>query len=105
MHQLPTHFRHDGFTYTQLARIDDIALYEQRTSPEICAYEVIRVQHRQAKKLPSGAIAEAGEYYPSTSTWGFAGWTHRRLEKAQAHMARLVDEARAKAQQQGAAAC
>jgi hypothetical protein len=51
---LPTQFRRDGFTYRQIAREGNAAIYEQRwdgcLNPRVC-YEVIRIRRREGFQI------------------------------------------------------
>jgi hypothetical protein len=87
MHELPTLFTQGHWLYTQVERHGDVALYRQsHQDVDVARYEVIRVRHHPARKLPMGRIAEAGEYYPTSSEWGQHGWTHFTLTEAQNQM-------------------
>jgi hypothetical protein len=74
---LPKQLRHDGFTYQQIAREREAAIYEQtwteRRSPSI-AYEVVRVRRRDGFQIGSRFIPPA-EVYPRSERWGQLGWT------------------------------
>jgi hypothetical protein len=76
-----TSFKHAGFNYRQIARENDIAIYEQRwirpngELSENVAYEVVRIRRREAEKFLDGFSAPAREVYPSSEQWGDYGWT------------------------------
>jgi hypothetical protein len=74
---LPTQFQRDGFTYQQIAREDDVAIYEQcwisSPDPSVC-YEVIRIRRRESFQI-DGRLIEAAEIYPRSEHWGSNGWT------------------------------
>ena len=74
---LPTEFRHDGFTYQQIAREADAAIYEQRwnrcRNPSV-AYEVVRIRRREGFQIGARVI-EAAEVYPKSEAWGVDGFT------------------------------
>jgi hypothetical protein len=74
---LPTQFRRDGFTYRQIAREGNAAIYEQRwdgcLNPRVC-YEVIRIRRREGFQI-GGRFVEAGEVYPNSEVWGADGFT------------------------------
>jgi hypothetical protein len=74
---LPKEFRHDGFTYRQIARALDAAIYEQRwtgcAEPSVC-YEVIRIRRREGFQI-GGRFVEAAELYPRSEAWGTDGFT------------------------------
>ena len=74
---LPQEFRHDGFTYRQIAREENAAIYEQRWSgcqtPSV-AYEVIRIRRREGFQI-RGRFVEPAEVYPKSEAWGVDGFT------------------------------
>jgi hypothetical protein len=81
---LPKQFRHDGFTYRQIAREDDAAIYEQicngyaETTP---CWEVIRIRCREGFQV-GGRFVPAAEVYPNREAWGTDGWTVTDKETA-----------------------
>jgi hypothetical protein len=74
---LPKEFRRDGFTYRQIAREGNAAIYEQTwggcSNPSIC-YEVIRIRRREGFQIGEKFV-EAYEVYPNTNSWG-RRWLH-----------------------------
>src|SRR5438445_10032825 len=64
---LATQFSRDGFTYRQITRGRDAAIYEQTWSgclnPSVC-YEVIRIHRREGFEI-DGRFVEAAEVYPN----------------------------------------
>jgi hypothetical protein len=74
---LPTQFRRDGFSYQQIAREGDAAIYEQTWSgclnPNVC-YEVIRIRRREGFEI-DGRFVEPAEVYPHSDAWGVDGFT------------------------------
>jgi hypothetical protein len=70
-------FRHDGFTFRQIVREGDVAIYEQRwngcANPSV-AYEVVRIRRRDAREI-KGKLLEAAEVYPRSEAWGVDGFT------------------------------
>jgi len=70
-------FRHDGFTFRQIAREGDVAIYEQKwngcANPSV-AYEVVRIRRREAREI-KGEIIVAAEVYPRSEAWGVDGFT------------------------------
>jgi hypothetical protein len=74
---LPTRFRRGGFTYRQIVRDDDRAIYEQSwNSPpmrSVC-YEIIRIRRRDGFQI-GGRFVEAAEIYPRSEDWGRDGLT------------------------------
>jgi hypothetical protein len=74
---LPKQFRRDGFTYRQIGREGDVAIYEQTwnacQNPSVC-FEVIRVRRREGFHIAGKFVAPA-EVYPRSEQWGALGWT------------------------------
>ena len=74
---LPKEFRRDGFTYRQIAREGNAALYEQRwtgcAEPSVC-YEVIRIRRREGFQIGDKLI-QPYEIYPNSEAWGVDGFT------------------------------
>jgi hypothetical protein len=70
-------FRHDGFTFRQIAREGDVAIYEQKwngcANPSV-AYEVVCIRRREAREI-KGEIIEAAEVYSRSEAWGIDGFT------------------------------
>jgi hypothetical protein len=56
-------------------------------------WEVVILHQVPAKTLPSGRTRAAGEAYPSTSSWGRAGWTYIELRDARERFEALVRKA------------
>ena len=75
--RLPKEFRRGGFTYRQIAREGDSAIYEKMWSgcsePSVC-YEVIRIREREGFQI-GGRFVEAAEVYPNSEAWGVDGFT------------------------------
>jgi len=75
--RLPKEFRHDGFTFRQIARKRNAAIYEQTwtgcRSPSV-AYEVVRVRRREGFQI-GGRFIPPAEVYPRSQQWGKLGWT------------------------------
>jgi hypothetical protein len=74
---LPKEFRRDEFTYQQIARERDAAIYEQSwngcSNPSVC-YEVIRVRRREGFQI-GARFVEPAEVYPNSEAWGVNGFT------------------------------
>ena len=74
---LPKEFRHDGFTFRQIVREGDAAIYEQTwngcQNPNV-AYEVIRIRRRKGFQIGSKFV-EPAEVYPKSEAWGVDGFT------------------------------
>jgi hypothetical protein len=88
---LPKHFQRDGFTYRQIARENDAAIYEQRWNgsrdPSI-SYEVIRLRRRDGFQI-GDRFVEPSEIYPRSEAWGVDGFTLSDKDAAFAKQAEL----------------
>lgn len=92
MTPLPTTFTRSGWTFTQLARVGDVALFrksKQGFGYPIVSFEVIKVQKREAWSMGDQTFP-AKEGYPSDEQWGTAGWTCLNLEAANKKLKELT---------------
>jgi hypothetical protein len=71
--QLKTEFTRDGFTYRQIWRQRDVAVYEY--SSRGGSFEVVIIRVDPPTHLPSGEFMPARERYPRDTQWGALGWT------------------------------
>ncbi len=72
---LATEFSSKGFTYRQISRDGDVAVYEQRWGRNgSAAYETVIVQRHNGREI-AGAYIPPAEFMPSSSQWGVKGWT------------------------------
>ncbi len=79
---LPKRFEQAGYAYEQVQCGARCAIYKRQKEGHVNAeYEVIIVQHKKERMLPSGSLLPAGEYYPSSSQWGAYGKTTLNLER------------------------
>jgi len=89
---LPKEFRHHGFTFRQISREGDAAIYEQRwtgcAEPSVC-YEIIRVRYRDGFDI-GGRFVEPAEIYPNSEAWGVDGFTLTDKEAAFAKLRELA---------------
>ena len=92
MRELPVEWSEGKWTYTQVSRHGDVAIYRQKHKEGPAErFEVVLVQHlAKDREMPHGRVIEAGEYYPGASVWGTHGWTHFTLAEAQAQASELV---------------
>jgi hypothetical protein len=89
--KLDTTFTHDGFSYKQLSRTGNVAIYEQsKTYMKMPIYEVVVI--RQMRGRTSGLFKIVPhEKYPSNEEWGKYGWTLPTLEGAKEKMEELIE--------------
>ena len=95
---LPIAFTKKHLTYTQIERVKDVAIYRvEDDNWETPIFEVIRIRSQKARTATfkvDGVAREqhfrAYESYPSSETWGVAGWTHPSLFGAQARLLNMT---------------
>jgi hypothetical protein len=89
---LPKEFCHDGFTFRQITREGDAAIYEQTwkgcQNPRV-AYEVIRIRRREGFQI-GGRFVERAEVYPNSEAWGTDGLTVGHKDAAFAKLRELA---------------
>jgi hypothetical protein len=82
MKKLDKKFNKKGFTYTEIVREKNKAIYKQsKTGQTHTSYEVVKIGSHNGYELNGSKIA-AAETYPSTSLWGIQGWTFQDLDEA-----------------------
>jgi hypothetical protein len=89
---LPTRFRCGGFSYRQIAREGNGAIYEQRwtgcAEPSVC-YEVIRIRRREGFEI-GGRWVPPAEVYSNSEAWGVDGFTVTDKEAAFAKLREMA---------------
>jgi hypothetical protein len=89
---LAKEFGRDGFSYRQIAREGNAAIYEQTwngcRSPSV-SYEVIRIRRRKGFQI-GGRFVEPAEIYPNSEAWGTDGFTLTNKDAAFAKLRELV---------------
>lgn len=86
---LATEFTKKGYTYKQIWREGDFAIYEQRK--ENCAvphYESIEITRHDGYTIGE-AVIPPSEVYPNNEAWGKTGWTSVSLEQAQKYIEKM----------------
>lgn len=72
-----------GFTFRQIKREGDKAIYEQtKKGLKLKKYEVIKIGRHNGYEIGGQYIAPA-ETYPGASQWGVTGWTFGDLRDAE----------------------
>lgn len=94
MRPLATEFRKDGFAFTMLDRVDDVALFEKRCE-SVVSYEVVVVQKHGERNI-MGRVVPPTESMPSTESWGQKGWTLTTPELAREKLHKIVARERTK---------
>ena len=79
---IPTQFKKKGFTYTQLKREGNRAIFQQtRAGSALNNYEVVKIGKHNGY-LMGGVMIEPAETYPGSSLWGITGWTCTSIDDA-----------------------
>jgi hypothetical protein len=89
---LAKQFQRYGFTYRQIAREGDVAVYEQKwlgcSNPSV-VYEVVRIR-RHNGFLIKGRFVEPAEVYPKSEAWDVDGFTFTNEDAAFAKLRDLA---------------
>lgn len=87
MEQLPIEYKKYGYTYKQIIREGNIAIYSQSSegSNEPFAYIVFIVQKQAASNI-YGREYPAKEIVPGHSLWGNYGYTCHTMQRANVRM-------------------
>jgi hypothetical protein len=88
-------FTRDGWTFQQLLRVGDLAIFKKtKPSPagpgEITSFEVVRVKEKRCDPR-FGGFSGIRECYPSSERWGSDGWTCLSEERAREKLDELAD--------------
>ena len=79
---IPTQFNKKGFTYTQLKREGNRAIFQQtREGSSLNNYEVVKIGRHNGYVM-GGVMIEPAETYPGSSLWGITGWTCTSIDQA-----------------------
>ena len=97
MKPLDTTFIEKGFTYTQLERDGNLAIYRQEKPNQNPCFEVVKIRHQKESKFKvhAGTSEETTvlnpekELYPNSEQWGDLGWTFRTIGEAQERFSEL----------------
>jgi hypothetical protein len=80
---IPTMFKKKGFSYKQVKREGNKAIFEQtRDGSTLNNYEVVKIGKHNGYTM-GGVFIEASETYPGSSLWGICGWTCTSIDDAQ----------------------
>jgi hypothetical protein len=80
MTQLPLTFTKSGWTFRQVWREGDQAIYRKEKGNTV-VYESIRVLSHDGYEI-AGKRVEPAEYYPGNEAWGTDGFTCGSFERA-----------------------
>jgi len=79
---IPSTFTKKGFTYRQVKRQGDVAIFEQtRKDSTLQNFEVVKIGRHNGYTM-GGSYIEPSETYPGSSLWGIMGWTCTDLDTA-----------------------
>lgn len=81
---LPPEFRRNEFSYRQIARDGNVAIYEQcwtGCSDGSVPYEVVRIRRREGFEI-HGRFVKPAEMYPASEAWGVDGFTLTKKDAA-----------------------
>ena len=88
---LPKQFLRDGYSYRQIARQGDAAIYGPTwngcRNPSV-SYEVIRIRRRNGFQI-GGRFVEPAEVYPRSELWGVDGFTFTNRNEAFAKLSEI----------------
>ena len=77
-----TTYSKNGYHFSQLKRIGNIAAFEGIRESGAKTFEVIHVQSHEGREIHGKDVAPA-EYPPGNALWGVKGWTYQTDEAAQ----------------------
>jgi len=90
MKLIPLEFKYDGFSFKQLERVGNIALFEKtHPSADRKFYEVVKIKISPDQTILGKFIPEH-EKYPASSEWGELGWSYSILSEAQKQLLLLA---------------
>ena len=98
MKKLEKKITNKNFSYKQVTRETNVAIYEQTvidSSHSKKWYEVIIIRSHNGYEIAGNKVAPS-EMYPSSNHWGTLGWTCDDLETAQKKFTKLVRKERKK---------
>jgi len=83
MKQLPQTFKRNGFTFGQMEREGNVAIYRKHKG-RISSFEVVLIQSHNGRII-MGEVIPPSEFYPSSEQWGTKGWTLAEADYHGAH--------------------
>ena len=84
-------FTNKNFSYKQIIREDNVAIYEQCLTDDGATnkrYEVIIIKSHDGYEINGNKIVPS-EMYPSANHWGTLGWTCMNFDDAQKRFKRV----------------
>jgi len=80
--KLPLSFQKYGYTFHQVERTKNAAIYRQVSDRKTSGYEVIKIRIAKESTFKGKHYPER-EVYPSTAQWGKLGWSIKTYERAE----------------------
>ena len=90
MKTLPKTFKRWGYTFNQLKREGNVAIYEQKKGKKVFAYEVGIISIRKERSIGKLTLP-ATEQWPPSEKWGISGWTYITFDRAMDKYVRLTN--------------
>tara|TARA_R110002012_G_scaffold319310_1_gene539377 strand:- start:410 stop:715 length:306 start_codon:yes stop_codon:yes gene_type:complete len=84
-------YNKNGFKFTLLKRIGDIAAFEGVRESGAITFEVIHIQSHDGREI-HGNVVVPSEYPPSNAQWGSKGWTYQTDSGAQDRFYKEVEK-------------
>lgn len=81
MIQLSNQYKKFGYTFSQVSRVGDVAIYAQESDGKVFGYEVFIIQKNE-ENTRFGKTFPASESVPPTSAWGKEAFTCRSMDEA-----------------------
>jgi hypothetical protein len=78
---LPEEFTASGWTFKQLRRENNKAIYIKTKGNGLESFEVIRISKHETYEIAGNSIP-AAECYPSNEQWGDLGWSYNDIKEA-----------------------
>ena len=72
----------NGYNFSQLKRVGNIAAFEGIREGGAKTFEVIHIQSHDGREIHGNIVAPA-EYPPGNAQWGVKGWTYQTDDAAQ----------------------
>lgn len=84
-------FIKNGFTFSEVKRIKNFAIYKKQKTKKIFTYEVIYINTHNGYEIAGNKI-EPSEVYPCTNEWGWRGYTFLELDSAEKKLNQMLKE-------------
>jgi hypothetical protein len=94
MKKLPLEINKKGFVYTQIKRVNDVAIYKQKNLDIAVKsewFEVIKIKSHNGMTL-GGNYIPPSEMYPSSTQWGVSGFTYQNQKDAETKFKEILSD-------------